>query len=118
MSIHWSGTIRIKNDDPGYRVHSYSELRAAVTGAIMATGTDSRLASTFGSSVVEMAQDQNRRRRMDCSTPPWVWVLELPGNQVLTITSDDLPEDPNRYCDGRTDAGTRCPKHLHHLGSC
>jgi len=118
VTHHWSWTVRVKQGDPGYRVHSTEALMAAVAGALMAEGTDSRMADTFARSVRERANEQSQQRRMNHATPPLEYQQILGATKVLHITSDDLPEDPDRYCEGRTESGSRCPRHLNHLGEC
>lgn len=118
MTHNWSWTVRVKQGDPGYLVHSIEALMAVVAGALMAEGTDSRMADTFARSVRERALEQCERRRMNHSTPPLEYQQVLSATKALYITSDDLPEDPDRYCEGRTESGSQCPKHLNHLGEC
>lgn len=118
MTYHWSWTVRVKQGDPGYQVHSVDALMAAVAGALMAEGTDSRMADTFARSVRERAHEQRAQRRLNHATPPLEYQQILSATKVLHITSDDLPEDPSRWCEGRTESGGRCPRHLNHLGEC
>lgn len=118
MTHNWTWTLRVKQDDPGYRVHSAEALMAAVAGALMAEGIDSRRADTFARSVRERAHEHCERRRMNHFTPPLEYQQILSPTKVLHIVSDDLPEDPDRYCEGRTESGSRCPQHLNHLGEC
>lgn len=118
MTHHWSWTVRVKQGDQGYRVHSTEALMAAVAGALMAEGVDSRMADTFARSVRERANEQSQQRRMNHFTQPLDYQQILSPTKTLRITSDDLPEDPDRYCEGRTESGSRCPRHLNHLGEC
>lgn len=118
MTHNWTWTLRVKQGDPGYRVHSTEALMAAVAGALMAEGTDSRMADTFARSVRERAMTHARERSIHPFTPVLEHQQILSATKVLYITSDALPEDPDRHCDGRTESGSRCPKHLNHLGEC
>lgn len=118
MNHNWSWTIRVKSDDPGCRVHSIEALMAIVTGALMAEGINSHMAETFARSVRERALAHAKERSIHPFTPVLEHQQILSATKVLHITSNALPEDPDRYCDGRTETGSRCPRHLNHLGEC
>ena len=110
--------MRSGDNDSGLTLYTGAELKAAVAGALLACGAGYGEALTAAKGALEEAWQQRDRRTWNCTTKPWAWSLELPGGGTLRIVSDDLPEDPKRYCHGRTEEDNRCPRHLNHLGEC
>lgn len=118
MSITWSWTLKSGDGDSVLVLRSGPELKAAVTGAMLALGTGADEAREAARSALEAAWQQQGQRTWNVTTKPWTWNLELPDGKALSIVSDDRPEDPEKYCDGRNEAGNRCSRHLNHLGEC
>lgn len=116
--MNWTWKVKVGEYDPGFHVGTPGELISVIVGALMAAGVDSRRADPVARDAWESAREQMDLRMKICSTPPWSWSFQLAEGRPLLITSDDLPEDPKRYCDGYTEAGSHCPRHLNHLGEC
>lgn len=115
---HWTISLGSEDETDGIFVSSYEGIQSAVAGILMGSGLNWVMAKTFGSTAVSMARGQQDSRRRNHQIPPLEYRHALPDGRVLTVRSDDLPEDLTRYCDELTDAGSRCPKHLNHLGEC
>lgn len=118
MSFLWSWTAKTDERDPGFHMETPGELIAMITGALMADGMHSSRADLFARKAWASARDQADLRVKNWSTPPWDWSFQLSGGRSLSVVSNDLPEDPQRYCDGVTTFATKCPRHLNHLGNC
>lgn len=115
---HWTISVGSEDETDGISVSSYEGIRSAVAGVLMGGGLNCTMAKTFGSTAVSMARVQQENRRLNHSVPPLKYQHRMADGRVLTVRSDDLPEDPAQYCGELTDTGSRCPRHLNHLGEC
>lgn len=114
----WTWEIRVNEDDEGFWVGTPGELTSVIVGVLMGSGVTYPDADPIARELVQAARQQKEARIKDWSTPSLGWSRELPDGRTLRVTSGDLPESPYRYCDGVTSLGSRCPRHMNHLGSC
>lgn len=114
---HWTISLGSEDETDGIFVGSYEGIQSAVAGILMGSGLNWVMAKTFGATAAGVAQEQQYNRWRNHQVPPAEYRHTLSDGRVITVRSDDLPEDPGRYCNDPTPEG-RCPKHLNHLGEC